>query len=485
MIDLSSVAARPQRRGLSQDERRGGKARLTTPRPLEDEIELTPDQEGALNALMDFENSGDPTFLLSGWAGTGKTTVLQHYLKATETEAALDPSGRVHCPRVLTAPTNKAVRVLAEMAAAHGLRVPCQTIHSLLGLRLKKDAEQKYCDAGGFGAQLSDIQVLIADECSMIGNEPTRLGRKEVPGLYTTITKAAARAGTKIVFVGDPGQLPPVKDGKLSPAFNCLRRFELKKIVRQAAGNPILRLATYIRQVMDGGTAPQPELEDDGFTGVYVAKTRREYEDLIMTAYLEDPNHATKHKALAFRNKTVDALNKRIRLELHGPGADKYVPGERYVATQPVVDYDSDGRPVIVASTDEDAVLLSVEPTQHDDLPQYRAFLLTLEGSEGVFHAVAPHPDDEERWRGDLQALAELARKRRLPWETYWSVHDAFGHFKPHYAMTVHRSQGSTYENVFVDVPDIMSNPSGKWEALRCLYTACTRASQMLYLYEG
>ena len=484
MIDLAAVQAKPPRPGLSQEQRQAGRSRLTKPREDPAEIELTEDQSAALEALLEFEASDDKTFLLSGWAGTGKTTVLQHYLKITETEAALI-GGRIHADRVLAAPTNKAVRVLAEMASAHGLSVPCLTLHSLLGLRLRKDAEQKYCDAGTWGVDLTGTQVLVVDECSMVGNEPTRLGRREVPGLFSTLMNAAVDSRTKVVFVGDPGQLPPVKDGKLSPTFNTLRRFELKEIVRQAEGNPILRLASYIRAVMAGEAPARPNLADDGFTGVYATRDLGEFEDLVVEAYLDESNHPTRYKALAYRNRTVDMLNDRVRREIHGPEAEKYLVGERYVATQPVVDVNQAGMPSIVAATDEDAVILSIEATQHEDLPQYRAFLLAMKGSDGSFPAVVPHPNDEQRWRADLKGMAELARKRRVSWEQYWSLHDAFAHFKPHYAMTAHRSQGSTYENVFVDVPDIMSNPSGKWEALRCLYTACTRAAQMLYLYEG
>ena len=87
--------------------------------------------------------------------------------------------------------------------------------------------------------------------------------------------------------------------------------------------------------------------------------------------------------------------------------------------------------------------------------------------------------------RKDLALLRRKAEQRQLPWQDFWVLNDAFAELKPHYAMTCHRSQGSTYENVFVDYPNIMSNPGGKFEALRCLYTGCTRASQMLYLYEG
>ena len=174
--------------------------------------------------------------------------------------------------------------------------------------------------------------------------------------------------------------------------------------------------------------------------------------------------------------------------------ARRVVEGERYVATQPVVEWIPTGqvsragrtifKPKIWASTDEDAVLHSISETKVPGFERYRAWLLGMEGMEGHFPALVPHPEDEPMWEADLKVLLAKAKARKEPWVKYWALHDAFCHFKPHYAMTCHRSQGSTYENVFVDVGDVMSNPSGHWEAIRCLYTASTRASKMLYLLE-
>lgn len=459
-------------RSLTAEERRGGKFRVTKPRGAPPDITLTDDQQHALEGMLWFESGGsEKFFVLQGFAGTGKTTVLQHYLRACKGTA------------VLSAPTNKAVRVLREMAGAHGIEVPCCTVHKLLGMRIAKDAEEKYCVTRRGSETIAEFDVLIVDECSMVGNREVQ----NTPGLYDQLMRQVGRWGIKVIFVGDPGQLPPVKEGKLSPSFEAGPGAFLSKVVRQALDNPIIRLATYFRGKMDGEDPPPPELEDDGFNGVYATGDRHEFQDLIIEAYLDEPDHPTKYKALAFRNAVVDAINDGVRRELHGADAEKYIVGERYVATQPVIEWAEGDIPIIQAATDEDAVLVDIEETRLEDLPQYRALLLRMSGLDGDFPAIVPHPDDEERWQDDLANLEKLAKKKRgrVSWRDFWALHDAFAHFKPHYAMTCHRSQGSTYENVFVDVPDVLSNPSGFWEAIRCLYTACTRASKMLYLYEG
>ena len=153
---------------VSREDRVGGRFRETVPQEAADDITLTEDQEKALQALLDFEKSDGRYFLLSGFAGTGKTTTLQFYLKASSKR------------QVLTAPTNKAVRVLRETAEAHGVRAECGTIHKLLSLRLSDDAEEKYCvQRDRRRGDLPCFDVLVIDECSMIGSHNPMEGRRE------------------------------------------------------------------------------------------------------------------------------------------------------------------------------------------------------------------------------------------------------------------------------------------------------------------
>ncbi len=97
----------------------------------------TLDQEEAIEKMHDFFEpllGGKKFFLLSGYAGTGKTFTITEFVKG------LDKDVRV----ILTAPTNKAVRVLDRMAEATGLSVDTGTIHSLLGLVLSYNKERRF-----------------------------------------------------------------------------------------------------------------------------------------------------------------------------------------------------------------------------------------------------------------------------------------------------------------------------------------------------
>jgi hypothetical protein len=481
---------------LTSDQRAGGRLRQIKPpqNPVpRTHHKLTTDQTDALKALLAFERDRHSTaMVLTGAAGTGKTTVLLHYLQRTKRKV------------ILTAPTNKAVRVLAEMASEHYSKATCCTIHKLLGLVLKSDSEERYCQTNNRDS-LEVFDVLVVDECSMVGNRPAHTPAGEVPGLYDTLMDRLERWGRqynrriKVIFVGDPCQLPPVKEGDLSPTFEAGPQIHLHRVVRQALNNPIIRLATYLRDRLEDHPSPRPSLSDDDWTGVCALQDRRDFEDLIVCAYEEEPSHPTRYKVLAFRNNTVDRYNRLVREELYGQAPARWVEGERYVATQPIIEWSPSGSdhlgrqtyyPVTHASTDEDAVLQKiVEETKVKGFESYRALKLLFRGYDHQFVAYVPHPDDEDRWIQDLRDLQTRAKlspgtPRRVPWARYWALHDAFGHLRPHYAMTCHRSQGSTYDNVFVDAQDILNHPSGSWEGLRCLYTAITRAAKMVYILE-
>ena len=79
------------------------------------------------------------------------------------------------------------------------------------------------------------------------------------------------------------------------------------------------------------------------------------------------------------------------------------------------------------------------------------------------------------------EELAEQAKGYPKIWKDFWSFHEAFHYIAPAYALTSHKSQGSTYKEVLIDVQDILSNRDRE-TALRCLYVAVTRASNHVWL---
>ena len=147
----------------------------------------TLDQEAAIASMQGFFEplmGGKKFFLLSGYAGTGKTFTITEFVKG------LDSDVRV----ILTAPTNKAVRVLDRMAEKAGLVVDTGTIHSLLGLVLSYEKEKQVLKKKR-ASTISKYDLVIVDECSMVGEE-----------LWHTIEGSLINHSTQVIFVGDERQ---------------------------------------------------------------------------------------------------------------------------------------------------------------------------------------------------------------------------------------------------------------------------------------
>lgn len=189
-------------------------------------MKLTVDQENAKTLITEwFFNRSEPVFVLAGYAGTGKTFLINHvvtsclHLKAGEEAAFVSPTG-------------KAATVLAQGGTVAG------TVHGLIYIR---DEDDFAVDENGEiieGGRLSfykresideKIKLIVVDEASMVGEEMLR---------------DLLSFGVKCLFCGDNAQLPPVNsDCRLLENPN----YTLTEIVRQAADNPIIRLATMAR----------------------------------------------------------------------------------------------------------------------------------------------------------------------------------------------------------------------------------------------
>ena len=182
--------------------------------------DLTPCQSRALGEIMAAYDQGG-FHLLTGYAGTGKTTLMREVALAF-----LDRRREV----VVSAPTHKAVAVLSGKVPEG---VGCMTIHALLSLKPIADGARTALKRNRMARAIT-ADAIIIDECSMLGAELMRWIRKLLPHVF-------------VLFVGDPAQLPPVNEPE-SEAFAVKSRSHLDTIVRQAAGNPVLDAAHVIRR---------------------------------------------------------------------------------------------------------------------------------------------------------------------------------------------------------------------------------------------
>mgnify|MGYP003325537358 FL=1 len=170
--------------------------------------ELTADQQQAADAFSTWlatPADGTP-FVLSGFAGSGKTFLSMRLLRQVEATGV--------CWTVV-APTHKAVGVLRQALDLEGLQPTWypSTIHRLLRLKLKRSGDVELCEpTEQTGMALENLGLVLIDEASMV--DSTLLG---------IALQCAHPFKTRLVFVGDPAQLPPIGEEK-SPVFAMQRR---------------------------------------------------------------------------------------------------------------------------------------------------------------------------------------------------------------------------------------------------------------------
>lgn len=385
-----------------------------------------PQQDQALVAVDHWlDNGGDQVFRLFGYAGTGKTTMARHLAKNVDNVR-------------FAAYTGKAAHVLHQKGC-YG----ASTIHSLiytpkgknserlralqlelartdpelvkqcdeLKLRIKK--EEKSLKSPSFvlnedSALMRSTDLLVIDECSMVDG---RMGEDLLS------------FDCKILVLGDPAQLPPVRGGGYFT--NHKPDAMLTEIHRQASDNPIIDLATRVRR----GEDLEPGVFGDSLV------TRELTPELALGA----------DQIIVGRNRTRHATNKRMRELLGHDGITPNV-GERLVCLR-----NNHDRGLLNGS------LWSVEEVYSDDDPM--CLLLS--------------PEDES-WTQEVMV-------HRAPFEgrdvEFWEKREA-EEFCSGYVLTCHKAQGSQWSRVLVmDESDAFRSNKRRW-----LYTAITRAADSVVI---
>lgn len=424
-------------------------------------LPLNEDQSSAVEKILHFLsnfNPDHPFFLLEGYAGTGKTFSMQEVIR------------RFKSRLIFSAPTNKATKVLRETLTSDHYKPECRTIYSILGLRLEANGEVKELAVPDDPLDLSQFAGIVVDEGSMINATVMH---------YITLT--AREQGIPFIFMGDPAQLPPVKEIR-SPIWALADGPEenyakLTKVMRH--DNQILELVTRIRKVVDH---PCPSISiksnhdnEEGVWSLPGAAFRAAVLKATVEGLFEIPGKA---KVIAWRNVTVDQYNSMIRNQIFDNPEELWLPGDRIIATSPAKDLQDEP----MAMTDDEGEVKRVVIDWHPLYPEFKVFRLSTTFDDNrlaVFQVL--HPDSLADWNRKSTELADAAKANRRLWKNYWEFKDAFHQVRYGYAITAHRAQGSTYETAFVDWRDILLNRA-RQEAFRCLYVACSRPKKRLIL---
>ncbi len=449
-------------------------------------ITLTSQQSIALDLLIDFATgeAEERMFLLEGFAGTGKSSTWWNFY-----ERIIEDGKRYFV--AVSAPTNKAVGVLAKMAPRH-LRdkVEFATIHSLLGLTAEIDAEghetfkpKKQHDKR---ASFAAFDIVLVDEASMINAE-----------LWGLLQEAMARyTSVKIIFMGDFAQLPPVNE-EISPVFSHVsNRYALTQIVRYVADKPIGKLVGVVREWITGTEKKQSfqhilnvialdsEWNATKSNRVYSLSDNDWVEGAIAlfksSDYEDDPDFV---RCICWTNKAVNYLNTRIRNAVYGDTEMPFVEGERLICTKPVF---INGE--LVLPTSSELTVLSCSQGYSSDQYKYKGYRLAVNEpqKDQEYYLFVLHESALEQWEARCDILKAQALKAKLAtrseaWKGFYEHRQITAPVDYAFALTAHRSQGSTFENVFVSYRDINRN-SRVIERHKCLYVALTRARSAVYL---
>lgn len=408
------------------------------------DITLTEDQQEARDAILARINMGARYVSLRGFAGSGKT-----YLTATLAEE-LSETQRVYA----CAPTHKAAHVLGKK-----MPIDTQTIHSFLGLKLRRNNHGSYSLYQDDRFEMPSSGIVLLDESSMVGKV-----------LWKYIDSSP---GLQWLFVGDPAQLPPVAEPP-SPALDVDGAM-LKNIVRQAAGNPILRMAEKVRLGEPYLNAARFDAETG--TGVFLTRDSKPFLESIIRGFKNQDGSAPPDvRVLSYRNVVVAHYNEKIRQELLGTKhPPRFAPGD-WLMMQNTFFEDQ----VQICKNSEEVQVLGTEIKSHVTTGGFwKTHWLQVRRESGE-EAIMPilHKDDELRFKQTLNRFREEAIQGNRPWSDYYTLLESFAEADYCYAMTVHKSQGSTFHTAYVEHRDLLACKGPERRAL--IYVAVTRPSHRL-----
>jgi exodeoxyribonuclease-5 len=445
----------------------------------------------AFAAWLKAPYDGTP-FVLSGYAGTGKTYLSRHLLQQ------VDDLG--YCWTVV-APTHKAVGVLRQQLAWAGLQPTWypSTIHRLLRLKLKRQGDLERCEeTEQTAASLENLGLVLVDEASMVDST-----------LLEIALRCAHPFRTRLVFVGDPAQLPPVGE-PTSPVFAMGRSVaaELTEVVRHQG--PVLQLATGLRNGQLPCVQPPalPPVRDAH--GQVAVLPRADWlaaaqAALRRGAELDNPDHA---RILCYTNRALEQLVPIARRAIHGEMADQLpvLPGEVLITRAAVMapacraGEEAAEEPDMLLGSNRELVVRDVTPERCDladfgigsadglTAPVIDTLSAEVEAGESRL-TLRLLPPAGTAPRAELDALMRQLRQQardagkqagRALWRRYFLVRDAFASLGPAAVLTVHRSQGSTFGEVFV-AGDVFW-PSDTVLRRQLVYVAVSRASQAVWL---
>lgn len=448
-------------------------------------------QSAIVNAVSFLKTNTDPTqyYVIEGKAGTGKTTIAKEILKEFEDEQIY-----------VAAVSHKAKGVIKSSFGDDTRGKKFFSIAGLLGMKGINDNDTQTTKFQvGLKVPLLDNPpaLLVIDEASMITEDVL----KKIININSSLSRPF-----QMLFLGDIGQIQPIRDeqsefyrthkdllNKKSDIFNSKHKSKLITRVRQGEANPILPYADYFwensqkenpelnptqhivrnNQITDKGSLLFSNSEGEVLNSVIKAVKNAVEKGLT--------NHV---KIVTYHVNEKTELNQKIHEALFGKDSD-YSKGDMLILNSP---YDLPD----VNATMENSSEIQIKSIQDEDTDEFGVHTLYLETNGTAYTRTGNEQKDcviQVVSRNDiglynqkLQELASYAKRqtnralKKQAWGDFWEYKGRYADVDFGYAITAHKSQGSTYDIVVVDEKDIMgTTATSNQEKSELIYTALTR----------
>lgn len=443
-------------------------------------------QSIALQKLATFilSNDSETVFLLKGFAGTGKTTLIG---------TVVNSLWKTTRKAVLMAPTGRAAKVMSNYSKTQSF-----TIHRKIYFPKKQSG-------GGVQFVLAPNKhrntVFIVDEASMIPDAPIDSKLFENGALLDDLLMFVYSGhNCKLILIGDTAQLPPVHLD-LSPALDADKlslnynkeviKLELDEVVRQAEDSGILINATMLREQLQGNFFDTFQFDVDPYGDVVRLIDGYEIQEAIDASYSENGKEETTF--IVRSNKRANLYNENIRSRILFLENELAVGDYMMVVKNNYFWLKPNSEAGFIANGDIIEVLeiFSIKElygfkfaevkVQMVDYPNQKPFetVLLLDTIQAVTPSLS-YEDGNKLYQEVMKDYAHEKSKYKKFMAVKNNKYFNALQVKFSYAITCHKSQGGQWNTVFVEQPYL---PNGvDKEHLRWLYTAVTRAKKQLYL---
>lgn len=451
------------------------------------EIAHTPTagQSEAVYRITQFLYKREPRqlFILKGYAGTGKTTVLSALVKTF---------AKLQKKTVLLSPTGRAAKVFSSYSDS-----PAFTIHKYL-YKLSESEE-------GFSFQrrirAPKNTLFIVDEASMLSDLQVSTGHwQSLSILRDLINFVFEGENNKLLFIGDDAQLPPVfldespalQSDYLQSAFQLdISEFQLTDVVRQASDSGILHNATLLRNHIAEQEFSLPLFSGKHFPDIHLI-TGMDLEETLNSLYSKfSPEEIL---IITRSNKRANMFNQEIRnriffLENQIAAGDYLMVTKnnyRWVEEKSKVGFLANGEMMEVLSVNKTEERygftfadLSIRLCDYDDYPTIEIKIIL-----DSLNSEAPSLSDEQNKRLYAEVSEDYADITHRGIKALKMREDPFLNAvqaKFAYSLTCHKTQGGQWKNTMIDFNYFSEEQINK-DGLRWLYTAFTRATENVYL---